>query len=174
MFDRLFETVDENRHLSVTKISRTFRAMKARRSEIGRNIKILRGSLSQEDLAEQMRHRGYDTWSQSAVWAVESGKRALPIDEAEALAQVLGVPLDILLATEFDAVVRALVAQLEGAAQQVVARALEYEEIHAELVRLVAKARTPTVEAYADEWLERTVDTLIESGRVDVQYREEA
>lgn len=48
--------------------------------------------MSQAALAAAMRERGR-SWGQATVWAVESGKRALKLSEAEDLAGVLDVDL---------------------------------------------------------------------------------
>ena len=55
---------------------------------IGQNLARLRGSLSQKDLADLMRERGWK-WSQATVWSVERGDRPLRLAEAEDLARIL-------------------------------------------------------------------------------------
>lgn len=57
---------------------------------IGKNVLRARGMTTQTDVAERMRKLGYK-WSQSTVWAVEKGERALKLAEAQDLAIVLGV-----------------------------------------------------------------------------------
>lgn len=64
----------------------------SRDQRIGENIAAYRRGRSQEWLAEQMRERGHEKWSQSTVWSVEKGKRPLKFSEALDLAQVLGLP----------------------------------------------------------------------------------
>lgn len=63
---------------------------------IGGNVARLRGAMSQADLADKLRERGL-RWSQTTVWEVEKGRRALKLAEAEEVADVFGVPLEMLL-----------------------------------------------------------------------------
>lgn len=57
-------------------------------TEIGRNLARLRGEMSQKDVADQMRRRGFK-WSQATVWSVERGERPLRLAEADALSEFL-------------------------------------------------------------------------------------
>ena len=56
---------------------------------IGQTMAILRGDKTQQDVADEMRQRGW-RWSQATVWSVEKGDRPLRLAEAEDLAAVLG------------------------------------------------------------------------------------
>lgn len=58
-------------------------------TQIGKNLKIMRGEMTQADLAEAMRKRGYK-WTQATVWTAEQGDRKLKLDEAKSLADILG------------------------------------------------------------------------------------
>lgn len=64
--------------------------------EIGGNLTRVRAGMSQKDLAEAMRKKGF-RWSQATVWAVEKGERPLRLAEAEAIGQVLDVQFHLLL-----------------------------------------------------------------------------
>lgn len=66
--------------------------------QIGANLIRIRHGMSQKDLADAMRARGFK-WSQATVWAVEKGERPLRLTEAEGLGAVLGINPDLLLAT---------------------------------------------------------------------------
>lgn len=57
-------------------------------SSIGSRIKSLRGEMSQSELGDRMRRRGFK-WSQATVWDVERGKRPLRLTEAFAVAEFL-------------------------------------------------------------------------------------
>ena len=57
---------------------------------IGRNLTLLRGSMSQKELAERMRKLGFK-WSQATVWSIEKGERPLRLTESEALGSVFGI-----------------------------------------------------------------------------------
>jgi hypothetical protein len=65
---------------------------------IGANIQRLRGSQSQQDIADAMRERGHK-WSQATVWSVEKGERAVRLAEAADLGEILSNargPMDLL------------------------------------------------------------------------------
>lgn len=66
--------------------------------QIGANLIRIRNGMSQKDLADAMRVRGFK-WSQATVWAVEKGERPLRLTEAEGLGVVLRINPDLLLAT---------------------------------------------------------------------------
>lgn len=66
--------------------------------QIGANLIRIRNGLSQKDLADAMRARGFK-WSQATVWSVEKGERPLRLTEAEGLGVVLGINPDLFLAT---------------------------------------------------------------------------
>jgi transcriptional regulator with XRE-family HTH domain len=75
---------------------------------IGRNLTLLRGSMSQKELAERMRKLGFK-WSQATVWSIEKGERPLRLTESEALGSVFGIHARTLTFTElsFTRVMRA-------------------------------------------------------------------
>lgn len=50
---------------------------------VGNNLRILRGNMSQEELANKMRDSGFK-WSKATVWSVEQGQRPLRLTEARA------------------------------------------------------------------------------------------
>lgn len=56
---------------------------------IGENLARLRGSLTQQALANEMRLRGWK-WSQATVWSVEKAERPLRLAEALDVADILG------------------------------------------------------------------------------------
>jgi len=61
-------------------------------AEIGEEVREARIAVgaSQQELADLMRKRGFE-WSQATVWSVEKGKRALRLNEAVALSEMLNV-----------------------------------------------------------------------------------
>jgi len=59
-----------------------------RDSKIGHNLLILRGEMSQEELADKMRTLGYK-WSKATVWSIEKGERPLRLTEAEDVMKIL-------------------------------------------------------------------------------------
>lgn len=60
-----------------------------RDQQIGQNLAAMRGSASQQSVADAMRERGHK-WSQSTVWSVEKGDRPLRFTEAQDLIRILG------------------------------------------------------------------------------------
>lgn len=64
---------------------------------IGRNLARLRGSMTQQQLADEMRNLGFK-WSQSTVWSIEQGTRPIRLTEALALNRVFGVGSETRLA----------------------------------------------------------------------------
>ncbi|WP_417374126.1 hypothetical protein [Glutamicibacter protophormiae] len=59
--------------------------------QIGKNLATLRGQVTQQELGEKMRQRGFK-WSQATVWDVERGKRPLRLIEALEVVAVLNKP----------------------------------------------------------------------------------
>ncbi|WP_295855044.1 helix-turn-helix transcriptional regulator [uncultured Microbacterium sp.] len=59
-------------------------------AQIGANLQILRGEMSQTTLAARMKSAGHK-WSQPTVVAVEKGERPLRLAEAADLAATLGI-----------------------------------------------------------------------------------
>ena len=79
-------------------------------AEIGANLLVRRGDLSQKDLAAAMKAKGWK-WSQATVWSIEKGERPLRLAEAEDVAAILG--------TSVMGLARApLVAKVDQAAKQ--------------------------------------------------------
>ena len=68
------------------------------RLSIAANIRAERARrrLSQRQVADAMRHLGYDNWHQQTVGAVERGERYVQADELIALAEVLDTAPDVL------------------------------------------------------------------------------
>lgn len=80
-----------------------------------RNMKSLREhkGWSQNEFAHRVAERGF-SWHAATVHLVEKGERKIPLNEAGAVAQVLGVPLAQMLATP--AAIQALRVWEEAAA----------------------------------------------------------
>lgn len=67
-----------------------------RDKQVGLAVSRLRGDMPQSELADRMRRAGWK-WSQSTVWAVEKGERALKYAEAYDLVRLLDADLHDLL-----------------------------------------------------------------------------
>jgi transcriptional regulator with XRE-family HTH domain len=64
--------------------------------QIGYNLQQFRGDLTQQELADRMKDKGWK-WSQSTVWAIEKGERPLRLAEALDLDEVFGFPISKIL-----------------------------------------------------------------------------
>jgi hypothetical protein len=60
------------------------------------NLREARGTMSQYTLAREMQDRGWP-WRQQTVARVETGQRMVRLGEATAIAEILQVPLDMLI-----------------------------------------------------------------------------
>lgn len=130
--------------------------------QIGKNVAMLRGALSQKEVATRMRELGWK-WSQATVWSIEKGERPLRLAEAEALAQVLGVSSQLFVRSE-------RTARLQQAMGQVSALNAEFEgllESYGEALwnlAVVADEMEPLSEHYAEavaDWLEQTPEKIV-------------
>lgn len=72
------------------------------RARLGRNVASLRrgAGLSQQALADEMRHQGMDHWRQTTVSRVESGAQVVDCDEWLALEGIVGA--DVLAGTRYE------------------------------------------------------------------------
>lgn len=68
-------------------------------ARIGKRLGVLRGEMSQANLAAAMAERGH-RWSQATVWSVETAKRPLRLAEAEDVAEILDAAVVDLLARD--------------------------------------------------------------------------
>lgn len=64
-----------------------------------------RSRMTQAQLAEEMKYRGFD-FHQQTVYRLESGKRKVTIGEALALAELVEVPVEVLAARNEDSIQR--------------------------------------------------------------------
>ena len=62
---------------------------------VGRNLTQLRDGVTQEELAERMRERGY-SWTKMTVYNIERGERQIRLAEAVDVLNCLGKPVDYL------------------------------------------------------------------------------
>lgn len=103
--------------------------MTTRDKQIGQNLAVLRGSVTQKELAERMKSRGWK-WSQATVWTVETGERPLRLAEAQDIAEILDLGIhgvDRLTTPEGDARVTLHVRQVMA--------------LHVELMKSIAAFR---------------------------------
>lgn len=147
--------------------------------DVGDNVRALRGATSQQDLADQMRERGWN-WAQATVWSLEIGKRPLRLLEAQDLADVLGVSLEDLLRPPESAQRE---REILRAADAVIQAHLNAEVALGELIaagdefrRMLLDAPDP-LQGYPTEEvhgaLERTVDDLLESMSAELDAERE-
>lgn len=96
--------------------------------QIGRNVQTLRGDMTQKELADAMKARGYK-WSQPTVVAIEKGERPLRLTEARDLAEILNSNVLIMtmpevqlgLVQDFRAI-SAVMEEIESAARDLFAK----------------------------------------------------
>lgn len=71
------------------------------------NLKALRkaAGMSQDEFARAMTRRGI-RWHQATVYKVENGERQIQLGEADAAAQILGVPLQQMIRAETETAVQ--------------------------------------------------------------------
>lgn len=114
--------------------------------EIGRNVVRLRGTITQKDLAERMRERGWK-WSQATVWAVEKGDRPLRLAEAEDLSDILGVPSwQALSGTDVQSRFWSAFREVESLGRSLVVAIDLYLEAQSELAIVAHEARVDGIE----------------------------
>lgn len=111
----------------------TGRAVDDRDAKVGAAVVLLRGSLSQQRLADRMRERGWK-WSQATVWTVESGVRPLRLAEAADLAEILDSPIGDIL--EADLELAAAEREVEKARVALIAAAARHQLAETALIHL--------------------------------------
>ncbi len=78
-----------------------------------------RRGMTQAELAEEMHYRGFD-FQQQTIYKIEAGKRKVTVGEGIALADILAVPLEMMIEAD-NSSLRSLALVARGAAEQVVA-----------------------------------------------------
>jgi transcriptional regulator with XRE-family HTH domain len=112
---------------------------------LGQRLRGLReeAGLTQEQVAARMRSLGHHLY-QNTIWKIEAGKRPVRVNEAVALANILGIPLDGLLR---DPALSAEGSALWTQLQQVAAQRLEAETQRAALKAEFAAVKERLAEA---------------------------
>lgn len=134
---------------------------------IGQNLAITRGELSQKDLADRMRERGWK-WSQATVWSIEKGERPLRLAEAEDVADILNRPISVLLARDGEAVVHDATRAVYDRYHDVLKAMEAYDDARGHLA--MALDQIPNVEKdglfrVSTDWVTQTVDGALEEYR---------
>ncbi|WP_156465996.1 MULTISPECIES: helix-turn-helix domain-containing protein [unclassified Rathayibacter] len=94
--------------------------------QIGSNLIKLRGDMTQRELAEKMRQRGWK-WTHVTVGSVERGERPLRLSEAQAVVGAIGRGfVEDLLSSEADATVRAWMHKMTEANAEIERVVREY------------------------------------------------
>jgi hypothetical protein len=126
--------------------------------QIGRNLARLRGPMSQQDLARQMRELGWK-WSQSTVWSIERGDRPLRLGEAVALARILGeISVSTLAWPEGAAVVKEQMHAVSQAWNDAVEALKRLDETQVDLAVVADQHSESLAAAFKDavkDWLSR-------------------
>lgn len=140
--------------------------------DIGRNFTRMRGAMSQKDLAEAMRKRGF-RWSQATVWAVEKGERPLRLTEADAASAVFGLHPQMLLAEEDELELVERLKEFGGLLEEIYELAyLSYNE-QRRLAAYIDALPPETIEGITTEVVRRTAaDVAIDAvSRGEAHYR---
>jgi transcriptional regulator with XRE-family HTH domain len=140
---------------------------------IGQNLAITRGDMSQKDLADRMRARGFK-WSQATVWAIERGERPLRLAEAEEVAHLLSRPLEVLLAQDGEATVHAATRAVNEKYDAIFKAFEAYDDARGELA--MSLDQIPDSEKRgllyaATDWVTTTLDDVVRAYR-DEQRQE--
>lgn len=129
-------------------------------AEIGRNLVRLRGDMSQKDVAEQMRRRGFK-WSQATVWSVERGERPLRLAEADALSEFLAMSnLYSLTSNRTTFNIRLSTSKIDAARVRLEEAAQEIVTVQRELARLMGLMDLEEVD---DRTLQNAVNLMTHS-----------
>lgn len=136
-------------------------------AEIGANVRRCRGDRSQKEIAERMVVAGYK-WTQTTVFEVEKGKRALKLTEASALTEVLGVPTSYLEQVPEGYFVERNAfkasAELDDAADRALDAVVEFDRARNTLRSLLLSMRDSEVLAGHESTYQKLVDrTLLQS-----------
>lgn len=138
--------------------------------QIGKNLTRLRGEMSQAELAERMRERGYK-WSQATVWSVEKGERPLRLTEAEDIAAVLGVFASRLTDSDEISQLELLQHEVARANRELVAAIEKFHECQVQLM-MTAELSAAALEGtnFATgiiDWLSLTAADIEKEVRID-------
>ncbi|PTL73821.1 hypothetical protein C1I63_13890 [Rathayibacter caricis DSM 15933] len=137
--------------------------------QIGSNLIKLRGSMTQRELAEKMKQRGWK-WTHVTVGSIERGERPLRLAEAEAVVDAIGHGfVHNLLASEADATVQVWMRKMWEANAAVEKAVRTYVETQLQLSMAAYSAQphpdSTTGEGILD-WLshspQRAVETTLE------------
>ncbi|MDV2979022.1 UNVERIFIED_CONTAM: helix-turn-helix transcriptional regulator [Actinomycetes bacterium ARC8] len=137
---------------------------------VGANIARFRGEMSQSEVAKKMVSHGFK-WSQTTVWEVEKGKRALKFAEALDLAKVLGVTISDLGRDEDKAELLSEAMEASGEWIQSVNGALEAKALYelksrrlykvAQELRVAAgEVKDPMMIQYSEKLMFRAMKTF--------------
>jgi len=143
-------------------------------AEIGRALVRLRGSRSQQFLADRMRERGW-RWSQATVWSVEKGDRPLRLAEAVDVAEVLGADsVADLVGAPLDADIAAAIAEHRGSIFTLMNAVAAFEQSRVNIVpHAVIAAQNGRVSEPALDAISSTPEEVIEVMRKDDAQREQ-
>lgn len=144
---------------------------------IGANVAVLRGEISQKDLASRMRERGWK-WSQATVWSVEKGERPLRLAEAADLAEILDQSIHVLLSGAEPTRVHKAAQDVAAAESRLRSAIREYEQCRFELALLLDHVESSGHnKAIGESWIDvsawEVVNRLHEeenrAGRIDME-----
>lgn len=138
--------------------------------QIGARLQALRGPvLSQAGVAQAMKDRGHDKWSQATVWSVEAGKRPLRLSEAVSLASILSADVgDLVQSTEAGVTIaqlREAVLDVDRIAEAVTSASVQFEDARTQLRGLVRDIEISRVMRWAEVEQQRLLDVVNEANK---------
>lgn len=132
---------------------------------IGKNIAARRGEISQNELANSMRSRGY-AWQQKTVSLIEKGERSIRLNEAADIAEILQIDIADLLKepdiqrTEMDLDIIRASARCEASANVLATYLEKYLDDYQELRFGVSLALSAGYESKALQGGRASLETL--------------
>lgn len=136
--------------------------------QIGERLQALRGPvISQAGLANAMKERGHDKWSQATVWSVEQGKRPLRLTEAAALAEILQAEVgDLLQSSEASKTmdrIRDALVEVDRIGREIGSLVLDFEEARTALRDEIAHIDQEAIGSWTEAERERLHRLLVDA-----------
>lgn len=139
---------------------------------IGHRLAKLRGEMTQKELADKMRAKGWK-WVQQTVGTVEKGERSLRLAEASDLSDILGVSVEALLQTTAQVMtissMQKQIAKIDDAAHLLGVRANQFEDIRQEAQAVLSSIENVPDRQWDTEGLKRSYEKHLVSLRHRVE-----
>lgn len=127
--------------------------------QIGRNLVKLRGEMSQRDLADAMKARGWK-WSHVTVGAVERGERPLRLSESEDIKRILGSQFPLTMA-DSDTVLAVWNGEMSQAHDDLEKAVEHYVDTQVQLQAAGDRAESPRLREVLTAWLDVSPEQVV-------------